>query len=109
MGRKPARKRVVRTLRRIRDTLRKRWHVDRYENALWLGRVLRGWLNYYAVPGSFRFLSAFVHQVKRMFLRALRRRSQKDRTSWGAVDRLVKRYWPPVRILHPWPDRRLLV
>ena len=109
LGRKPARKRVVRTLGRIQEILRKRWHEDKHENARWLGRVIQGWLNYYAVPGSFRFLDAFVHLVKRMLLRALRRRSQKDRTSWEAVDKLAKRYWPPVRILHPWPSQRLTV
>lgn len=109
LGRKPARKRVTRTIRRLWEALRKRWHVDKHENARWLGRVLRGWLSYYAVPGSFRYLNAFVYIVKRLFLRALRRRSQKDRTSWEAVDQLSKRYWPKVRILHPWPNQRLTV
>ena len=46
LGRKPARKRVSRTIRRIREALRQRWHVDKHENARWLGRVIRGWLNY---------------------------------------------------------------
>ena len=109
LGRKPARKRVTRTIRRLWEALRKRWHVDKHENARWLGRVLRGWLTYYAVPGSFRYLNAFVYIVKRLFLRALRRRAQKDRTSWEAVDQLSKRYWPKVRILHPWPSQRLVV
>ena len=109
LGRKPARKRVTRTLQRIRGLLRTRWHVDKHDTARWLGRIIRGWLTSSAVPGSYRFLNAFVYRVKRLFLRALRRRSQKDRTSWEAVDTLTRRYWPKVRILHAWPNQRLTV
>ena len=73
------------------------------------GRVLRGGLHYYAVPGSFRYRRALVHPVRRLFLRARRRRSLKDRTSWEAVDQLIQRYGPKVRILHPWPHQLLAV
>ncbi len=31
-------------------------HDDVMETGRWLGRVLRGWLNYYAVPTSYRYL-----------------------------------------------------
>ena len=109
VGRKPAGKRVRRTLRRIKEALRRRWHEDKHNTARWLGRVISGWLNYYAVPGSFRFLSAFVYQAKRLLLRGLRRRSQKDRTSWAEVDRLTRRHWPKPQIRHPWPSQRLTV
>ena len=51
VDRKPARNRVHRTLRRTTQALRKRWHDNRHETAKWLGRVINGWLNYYAVPG----------------------------------------------------------
>jgi len=109
VGRKPAGKRVRRTLRRIKEAIRRRWHEDKDNTARWLGRVVSGWLNYYAVPGSFRFLSAFVQQVKRLLLRGLRRRSQKDRTSWAEIDRLTRRHWPKPQIRHPWPSQRLPV
>jgi len=108
VGRKPAAKRVRRTLARIEEELRKRWHQDELEVLKWLGRVLNGWLNCYAVPGSSRALSAFVFQVKRLLLRALRRRSQKDRTDWPTLGRKT-RSWPRPTIRHPWPDQRLAV
>ena len=54
LGRKPIAKRMSRTLKRIRQELRNRWHHDRWEVGRWLGQVLNGWLNYYAVPGSSR-------------------------------------------------------
>ena len=72
LGRKPVRKRGARPIQRIRAALRRRWPVDPHENARWLGQVLRGGLHDYAVPGRFRYLRAFVHVVKRLFLRALR-------------------------------------
>ena len=109
MGRKPVKKRVTRTWRRVKDLLRKRWHAGEHELAAWLGRVLRGWLNYYAVPGSGTFLQAFRQRLRRLFLRALRRRSQADRTSWDRVDHLIGKYWPKVSIRHPWPAQRLTV
>ena len=60
LGRQPARKRVARTIRRLREALRQRWPVDQHENAQWRGRVLRRGFNDYAVPVSFRFLSVLV-------------------------------------------------
>ena len=51
LGRKPVAKRVNRTLARIGEVLRKRWHHDIWEVGKWLGRVCEGWLNYFAVPG----------------------------------------------------------
>ena len=109
VGRKPSRKRVNRTLRRIRDALRKRWHDNRHKTAAWLGRVINGWLNYYAVPGSGRYLERFIHLCKRLLLRALRRRSQRDRTEWEDLNPLTAAHWPKARIRHPWPSQRLVV
>ena len=74
-----------------------------------LGRVISGWLNYYAVPGTSRTLANFVQAIKRMLMRTLRRRSQKDRYSWPALDRLIGFHWPKPTIRHPWPNRRLIV
>ena len=52
LGRKPIAKRMGRTLQRIRGVLRKRLHHDIWAVGRWLGQVVNGWLNNYAVPGS---------------------------------------------------------
>ena len=109
VGRKPSRKRVNRTLRRIKERLRTRWHHNRHDTARWLGRVINGWLNYYAVPGSGRYLERFIHHCKRLLLRALRRRSQRDQTEWKDINPLTAAHWPKARIRHPWPNQRLVV
>ena len=60
MGRKPVAKRMARTLKRIKEALRRRMHSDVTEaTAKWLGKVVDGWLNYYAVPTSYRYLNRF--------------------------------------------------
>ena len=109
LGRKPSAKRMSRTLKRIKEVLRRRMH-DRVDvTGRWLGRVLNGWLNYYAVPTSFRYLKRFVYRLERLWLRALRRRSQKDRFGWDDLAKLVAKYWPTLTIRHPWPSQRLAV
>ena len=109
LGRKPIKKRVNRTLKRIKAELRRRMHHNIYEVAKWLGRVTGGWLRYFAVPTSFPSLRQFVFRLKRMWLRALRRRSQKDRFTWIRIGTLAQVFWPPLQILHPWPNKRFAV
>ena len=76
LGRKPVAKRMSRTLQRIKAVLRRRMHQDVKTTAKWLGKVVDGWLNYFAVPTSFRYLYRFVLRLKHLWLRMLRRRSQ---------------------------------
>ena len=109
VGCKPSRKRMGRALRRIREELRKRMHWSRRETVRWLGRVIDGWLNHYAVPGTSRALKAFVLAVRRMLLSTLRRCSRKDRYKWSALDRLIGFHWSKPTIRHPWPAQRLTV
>ena len=109
LGRKPVAKRVSRTLRRIKEELRRRRHRGVDELGRWLGQVLNGWLNYFAVPTSFRHLQRFAARLKRLWHRSLRRRSQKDRTGWDEMDQLIATYWPKLTIRHPWPSQRLPV
>ena len=66
LGRKPVVKRMARTLKRIKEALRRRRHHKVEATAKWLGKVVNGWLNYYAVPTSFLFLSRFVERLQRL-------------------------------------------
>ena len=109
LGRKPAAKRVRRTLQRVGEVLRRRMHHDLHEVARWLGRVVNGWLNYYAVPTSSPHLEQFVRALQRIWMKVLRRRSQRGRFSWKRLMALADRYWPKPRIRHPWPGARFAV
>ena len=70
-------------------------HDDVHETAQWLGKVVNGWLNYYAVPTSSRTLCGFVRRLEWNWLATLRRRSQKTGTTMTDVTRLTALYWPP--------------
>ena len=109
LGRKPIAKRMSRTLKRIGEVLRRCINGKVREVADWLGSVVRGWLGYYAVPTSYRYLWKFIHRLKRKWHKVLRRRSQKDRFTWERLEKLTKAKWDPVRTLHPWPDKRFAV
>ncbi len=109
LGRKPSAKRMHRTLKAIRAETRRRMHDNPVRVAQWLGRVLRGWLGYYAVPTSYRFLHRFVQTLLRMWWQVWRRRSQRDRFSWERLDALCRDYWPRISVLHPWPTTRFAV
>ena len=71
--------------------------------------MVNGWLDYYAVPTSFRYSCRFAYYLKRIWLRSLRRRSQKDRHRWVRLEQLSTRHWPTLEIRHPWPDQRFAV
>ena len=84
-------------------------HHDIWEVGRWLGRVCNGWLNYFAVPGSGRFIRAFLRRLQRRWMRALRRRSQRARFSWKRLECMTEILWPRASIRHPWPDQRFAV
>ncbi len=68
-----------------------------------------GYFAYHSVPSNLRSLGAFLHYVKVLWQRTLRRRSQKDRTTWERAAKLAAAFLPRPHILHPWPEQRFLV
>uniref|UniRef100_UPI0038B9D8F6 group II intron reverse transcriptase/maturase n=1 Tax=Paraburkholderia sediminicola TaxID=458836 RepID=UPI0038B9D8F6 len=96
-------------LRQIKDDLRRRRHEPIPEQGKWLKQVAQGYFAYHAVPTNFRALSTFRYHIAVLWMRALRRRSQKDRTSWARMKQIAESWLPHPRILHPWPDQRFAV
>jgi RNA-directed DNA polymerase len=72
----------------------------------WLRSVVQGYFNYHAVPGNLASLRSFRLQVIRRWLRALQRRSQKDRMTWPRLMAIAERWLPKPSILHPYPNLR---
>jgi group II intron reverse transcriptase/maturase len=105
--RRTARKRMRAKLRALKMELRRRWHAPVPDVGRWLGSVVRGHNNYYAVPLNFPSVAAFREQVIWLWMRALNRRSQKADVTWPRMRRLVRAWIPPVRIVHPYPSQRL--
>jgi group II intron reverse transcriptase/maturase len=107
--RKSSRDRLRRKVQAIGRLLRRLRHLSVPQLGAWLRSVVRGFFQYHAVPGNYDSLQRFRRLISREWLRALRRRSQKDRCSWKRLQQLVARWLPRPRILHPYPDRRLRV
>ena len=80
--RKTIGKRMAAKLKDIREKLRQRMHENIDGTVKWLQTVVRGHFQYHAVPGNEERLKAFLHEVRRGWLRMLRRRSQRTRWTW---------------------------
>ena len=106
LSRVTSKKKMRTKLRAVKTEMRRRMHHPIPEQGQWLARVLQGHYNYYSVPHNSRALSNFHLQVKRLWLRSLRRRSQRHRMTWERFGRLADRWLPRPRIMHPWPNRR---
>ena len=109
LKRKSRRDRMRAKLREIKEALRKRMHDPIPEQGRWLAQVVRGYFNYHAVPTNVRSVSTFRYHVTNLWRRALKRRSQRDCTTWERIDKLARAFLPPPRILHPWPEVRFAV
>jgi len=101
-------KRMGVTLRAIKEAFRKKMHAPIHEQGRWLRRVIQGWLNYHAIPGNYARLEQFCKAVSRLWLKMIRRRSHKARTRWNwkRLQTHLTRWFPKVRILHPYPEQR---
>src|SRR5947207_7709572 len=109
LKRRTRRARMRAKLTEIKEELRRRMHQPIPEQGQWLAQVVRGFFAYHAVPTNFPALRAFHHHIKRLWLRTLRRRSQKDRTTWERIKKIAADYLPKPKTLHPWPQQRFAV
>ena len=106
IGRKTIKKRMRAKLKAIKVELRKAMHDPIAKTGTWVKQMLQGHLNYYAVSGNHPSLWWFCNQVRWLWLKSLRRRSQKARLSWERFIRIVARFFPPIKVLHPLPLHR---
>ena len=99
-------KRMRAKLRQVNDQLKARRHQPIPEQGRWLAAVVRGHQAYYAVPGNSDAITAFRTQVARHWHKALQRRSQRDRMTWARMNRILTRWLPRPRVMHPFPEVR---
>ncbi len=109
LHRKTRRDRMRAKLQAIKEELQQRMHWPIPEQGQWLRQIVRGFFAYHAVPTNLPSLGAFRLHIVRLWLRTLRRRSQKDHFGWERIWRLSNEWLPQPRILHPWPELRFAV
>jgi group II intron reverse transcriptase/maturase len=106
LKRKTQSKRLTTKLKSLREQARIRRHAPVAEQHRWLCQVLRGHYVYYGLPSNFQALHAFHEQVRLLWFRSLRRRSQR-RLTWEGYNVLLQRFpLPTPRITHPCEGRR---
>ena len=92
-------KRMRVTLKSIRAQLMRRRHEFVPKLGRWLGRVVQGYFNYYAVSGNLYRLGGFRSEVCCAWRHALMRRSQRHRMSWCRFACLIGMYLPTVKLI----------
>jgi RNA-directed DNA polymerase len=107
--RKSQRDRMTARLRAIKEELRQRLHRPIPETGKWLAQVVAGYFAYHAVPTNGPAIGAFRYYVIALWRRALSRRSQRARLTWGRMKKLAADFLPRPHILHPWPNERFAV
>ena len=103
------RKRMQAKLNKVKAELRKRLHEPIPTVGKWLALVVRGHIQYYAVPTNVRTVGLFRLRVGWLWHRSLMRRSQKGWVRVERMKRLVDHWLPPARVYHPFPTERLCV
>jgi len=105
--RKTSKKKFQLKLKDLKKKLLRKRHDDLATQGRWLQSIQRGWCQYYAVPGNYRCLYQFRRALERMWLDALRRRSQRGRRlTLKKFSKICSRWLPKLKILHPYPDAR---
>lgn len=99
-------KRMRAKIAEIRVELMRRRHQPVAVVGKWLNRVVRGYLNYHAVPGNLYRLGSMCKDIGRAWRHSLMRRSQRPRMPWARFNRIARRFMPPIRNAHPYPEER---
>ena len=94
---------MVAKLQELKAALRRRMHEPTALVGPWLRKVVLGYYQYHAVPGNLDRLGMFQYRLRRLWRHILFRRSQKGRKSWKRLRRLLDRWIPLPRALHPYP------
>ena len=100
--------RLTRKLTALRQEAWRLMHASLAEQHRWYASVLLGHYGYSGRPHNYQALNAFHQQVRRIWFRCLRRRSQKSRRmGWPEFEAMVKRFpLPRPRITRPWATKR---
>jgi RNA-directed DNA polymerase len=104
--RETAKKRMVAKLQAIKVELKHRRHEPIPSVGAWLRKVTSGYYQYHAVPGNLPRLQLFRWRLRWIWWRALSRRSQRSYVCMDRLNRLIDRWIPVARVLHPYPMQR---
>ncbi len=90
--RKTMKSRLARAVKAIGHWCRSNRHKSLPEQYVKLCSKIRGHYAYFGIRGNSESLGRFLYLVRRLWIKWLRRRSQRYRLSWGGAERLLQRY-----------------
>jgi group II intron reverse transcriptase/maturase len=100
--RKTAKSRQRRALKAIHQWCKRNRHVPIADQHKQLCRKISGHYSYFGISGNYRSLSSLRYWAEQLWLKWLKRRSQKAKFNWGRGALILDRYpLPKARILHP--------
>jgi RNA-directed DNA polymerase len=94
LTRRSRRDRMRAKLQEVKEELRWRMHQPIPEQGRWLKQVVAGFFAYHAVPTNSTAIGAFRYHVTNLWRRTLRKRSQKDATTWERMAKLAEDWLP---------------
>jgi len=100
MGRKTQRARVSRFMKAVAEYCRRHRHDSVEEQHATLVRKIRGHFNYFGVNGNTWTLKAQLHAATRIWLKWLRRRSQRTNLTWERFSDLLKAHPLPKPVVY---------
>jgi len=89
---------MSRALKAVSAWCRENMHQSIAEQAMGLGRKLRGHYQYFGITGNSVALGRFHHWVRRIWRRWLERRSRKARMTWVRFEGLLSRHPLPMPV-----------
>jgi group II intron reverse transcriptase/maturase len=102
-------KRLKAKLKAVSTVLRRLLHDPIPALGAYLRAVMSGHMQYYAVPFNIRAIQRFRYGLVLLWRQTLSRRSQRARVTWERMTALEKRWIPPARICHMYPEQRVRV
>ncbi len=90
----------------IKLEMRRRMHQPIPEQGKWLKSVIEGYNRYYGVPTNLQHLVAFRTRVIWLWIKTLRRRSQKSILTWKRMSKFINNWIPHAKLHHPFPLKR---
>ena len=92
LKRRTARKKFRSSVKRVAEWCKQNRHRRLGEQFQLLNAKLRGYYNYYGVRGNYESLDQFFYQVRRLHLKWLNRRSQRQSYNWTGYDELIRHF-----------------
>src|SRR5437870_10495820 len=92
LKRRTSRKKFRNSVKRVAEWCKKNRHRRVGEQFKRLNAKLRGYYNYYGVHGNYISLEQFFYQVRRLHLKWLNRRSQRQSYNWAGYQVLSKSF-----------------